>query len=89
MRWLALQCIELGFGLCWVGAMDAKPGMRNFSLRLDPALRAALDTAARAERRTAGSLARVVLADWLMDWLADRERSAKAVRRDVAREQAA
>jgi len=85
MRWLALQCIELGSGLCWVGAMEAKPGMRNFSLRLDPALRAALDTAARAERRTAGSLARVMLADWLMDWLASRQRSERAAARDELR----
>jgi hypothetical protein len=69
--------------------MLTKPKSKHLTVRIPEELREALDAAARADRRPVGNLVRLVLADGLMDWLAKRERAAKAARRELERSAAA
>ena len=69
--------------------MLTKPKSKHLTVRIPEELREALDAAARADRRPDGNLVRLVLADGLMDWLAKRERAAKAARRELERSAAA
>jgi hypothetical protein len=70
---------------CIIVCMTKQAKTEHLTLRLDPALRAALDAAAQERQRSAGSLVRLILSDWL----ASRERAVKAAARDALREGAA